>query len=377
MDGITQAALGAWIGELMMGKRLGKRARAWGALFGVMPELLEWLVSPFLDIARELACQRALGHSLPAMALGSWGIARGLARLWKQKKISEMEAGRFVFAVWAAHVLVDCFSTTGAAVAWPIESTRVAFNLHPQPDFLFSAPLVVTALWLAFLKDPPAKKSRSRKPLPPSKRTKLARWGFGLCAGYTLLAAGMKWIASSGFDADLSRRGTKYQRRMESPTPLNILLWRAVVDRGDEMWVGYRTVFDSRQTPVRWTIYPKGMEALTKIAGLRETKTLVSITNGWWLARPNIQGGWLGDLRFCETRTWGSKKDAVDSRLAFSWLIDAANERDRLREIHPVRNPDQWTRMRKRITGDRAAWEANPRLAGVTGSLPEFLPVAE
>jgi hypothetical protein len=33
--------------------------------------------------------------------------------------------------------------------------------------------------------------------------------------------------------------------------------------------------------------------------------------------------------------------------------------------------------MALRIAGDHAEWEANPRLAGVTGSLPEFLAVKE
>jgi hypothetical protein len=33
--------------------------------------------------------------------------------------------------------------------------------------------------------------------------------------------------------------------------------------------------------------------------------------------------------------------------------------------------------MAARLLGKRQAWEANPRLAGVTGSLPEFLAVEE
>lgn len=362
----------------MMGKRLGNRALAWGALFGVMPGLLEWLASPLLDTARELACRRALAHSLPLMALGSWGIAQGLAKLWKREKISKAEAGWFVFAVWSAHVLVDCFSTEGAALLWPLLGKRATFNLLYPTDFLFTGPLLVSVVWLAFLKEQKPKKSRSKKPAPPSKRKKLCYWGLGLSAGYLLFAIGMKFTASSGFDADLARGGTKYERRMESPTPFNILLWRSVVDQGDALWVGYRTVFEKHDTPVRWTIYPKGNEALAKVADLRETKTLTSVTDGWWLARPNIKGAWLGDLRFCETRTWGSKKDAVDSRMAISWLIDAKNEKDRLREIFPnQKNTGELLRMGKRIAGDRASWEANPRLAGAQGNLPEFLPVEE
>ena len=378
VDWITQAALGAWIGELMMRKRLGNRALAWGALFGVMPELLEWLASPVLDTARELACRRALAHSLPIMALGSWAIAQGLAKLWKREKISKQNAAIFVFAVWSAHVLVDCFSTEGAALLWPLLAKRFTINILYPVDFLFTVPLLAGVLWLAFLKEQKPKKSRSKKPTPPSKRKKIYQWSLGLSAGYALCAMGMKWIASSGFEADLARRGTKFVRRMESPTPYNILLWRAVVDRGDEFWVGYCTVFERHDTPVRWPVYPKGSEALAKVADLRETKTLISVTDGWWLARPNIKGAWLGDIRFCETRVWGSKKDAVDSRLAVSWLIDSKKDGDRLREIFPgLSAPGDLMRMGKRITGDRESWEANPRLAGVEGSLPEFLPVEE
>jgi hypothetical protein len=166
---------------------------------------------------------------------------------------------------------------------------------------------------------------------------------------------------------------------MESPTPYNILLWRAVVDSGDELRVGYRTIFELHQTPVRWTIYPKNKEALAAVAEIRETDTLAKWTDGWWLARPNAQGVWLGDLRFPEGRIWGSKKNMVDSRLAFSWVIQKAAKGDPLRQISPDggNGGDYFQRMGARIYGNRGSWEANPRLAGVTGSLPEFLGVDE
>lgn len=377
VDWITQAALGAAMGELMMGKRLGKRALAWGALFGLLPGL-EVVFFPLLDRARELACGRGLGHSLILMPLASWWIARGLAKLWRRDKISQAEAWTFVLAVWGVHVLVDCLGVEGAALGWPFSIKRVAFNLLPPVDFLFSAPLVVTVAWMVFLKDTKGGKPRGTKAANFPKRRKVCYWGLGLSAGYVMLALGMKSVASSGFEADLARRGTRFVRRVESPTPFNILLWRAVVDKGDELWVGYRTVFERKETPVRWTIYPKGLEALAKVAELRETKTLTAMTDGWAIARPNVMGAWFGDMRFCETRTWGSKKDAVDSRLAMSWLIDAKKDGNRLREIRPGNQaPDRLKRMMGRIAGDKEAWEANPRLAGIAGSLPEFLPVVE
>lgn len=363
----------------MMGRRLGNRALAWGALFGILPELLEVLVSPVLDTARELTWGRGIGQSLMVMALGSWGIAQGLAKLWKREKISKAQAGSFVFAVWWVHVLVDCFTVEGAAVLWPVSDKRVAFNFLDSIDFFFTGPLVVAVLWLAFLREPAARKTRSKKPVPASRRKKLLVWGLGLSAAYALLAVGMKFVASAGFDADLARRGTKYERRMETPTRFNILLWRSVVDRGNEFRVGYRSVFESRETPVRWTIYQKGGDTLDKVATLRETKALTSISDGWWLARPHTKGAWLGDLRFPESRTWGSKKGMVDSRLAFSWVIDTSAKGDGLRQssMDNGSTGDYLQRMAARAFGSREAWEAIPRLAGVAGSLPEFLQVEE
>ncbi|MES2437974.1 MAG: metal-dependent hydrolase [Verrucomicrobiota bacterium] len=384
MDWITQAALGALMGELMMGKRLGNRALAWGALFGVMPEVLEWLVSPVLDHAYELAVERGAGHSLVVMALGSWVIAEGLAKLWKREKITKPQAAAFVLAVWWAHSLVDCFAAEGVAVLWPLPVGRVAFGFLAPVDFLFSGPLVVAAAALAFLREAPAqKKARGKKAAGAAvalagKRRKWCGWGLGLAAGYALFAMGMKWVAAGGFDGDLARRGTKVVRRMESPTPFNCLLWRAVVDRGDEYWVGYRSVFERRESPVRWTVYPKGAEALAKVADLRQTRTLTKISDGWWIARPHARGAWLGDLRLPETRVWGSKKGMVDSRLAASWVIDMAAAGDALRLIPPGNGSggEYLQRMMKRLAGDRPAWEANPRLAAA-GSLPEFLAVEE
>ena len=378
VDWITQAALGALIGELMMGRRLGNRALAWGAFLGILPEL-DVVIYPLLDTARKLAWHRGPSHSLVVMAAGSYALAHGLAKIWKRDKISKAQAGALVFAVWSAHVLADCFTVEGAAVMWPFSDQRVAFNFLYHIDFLFTGPLLVTVLWLAFLREVKVKKPRGKKSAPPSKRRKLCYWGLGLSSAYALLGVGMKFVASAGFDADLARRGVKYERRMEAPAPYNLLFWRAVVDRKDEFWMGYRSVFEFHETPVRWTVYPKGKEALAGVAELRETKTLTGFSDGWWIARPNAKGAWLGDVRHAESRTWGSKKGTVDSRMAFSWVIDATAKSDHLRQLSQDHGNtgDFLQRMGTRIVGKRETWEANPRLAGVAGSLPEFLPVVE
>lgn len=366
------------MGELMLGRRLGKQAMAWGGLFGVLP-CCDGILSLFFDTAHQLAFHHGLSHSLWFLALVAYGLAHWLEKQWRKEKITKTQAAAFVFAIFSGHLLLECLTVEGASLLWPFSAKNIAFNCVSPIDFLLSGPLVGTAVWLALLPAEVAKKSRAKKPPRLSKRVKLCYWGLGLSTGYLLLAVGMKFLASGGFEADLKHRGTTWQRRMEAPTMGNIFLWRSVVDRGDEFWVGYRTIFETHETPVRWTIYPQAGDALTGVRDTREIKTLSRITDGWWLARTNAKGVWLGDLRHAEARNWGDKKGMVDSRLAVSWAFDIESKSDRLRRIDEKwRNTgDMLNRMSSRMIGHRDLWEANPRLAGVPGSLPEFLAVEE
>lgn len=368
VDSITQAALGAAVGELLLGRKLGNRAIAWGALFGTLPDL-DVVVAPFLDNAANLWWHRGPSHSLLVMVLAAWLLSPWLAKRWKRDKVSRAEAGWFIFAVWGTHVLIDCFNVYGTSVLWPFSGHRAGFNFMFIIDPFYTLPLVVGLVWAAFL--------RGKKQLP--RRRRVNAWGLGISTGYAVLGVAMKFTASSGFAADLERRGVEYERRMEAPTPFNIVFWRAVVDRGDEFWVGYRTVFEGRDKPVRWTVYPRGAAALDGMERMREVRRVQWFSDGWWIARRHSKGVWMADLRFGEGRVWGERKGMVDKRPAFAWDVLPTAPRDRLHGHHPARSDpgEALPRLGRRIAGDHGAWEAEPRLAGVTGSLPEPLRVVE
>lgn len=368
MDSITQATLGAAVGEAVLGKKLGNRAILWGLLFGTLPDL-DVIFSPFLDTARQLEFHRGASHSLLLMVLATFLLAKPLARFWKREKVTPARAGCFIFLVWSTHVLLDCFTVYGTSVFWPFSEYRVALNHMFIIDPLYTLPLLVSLVWLAFY--------RSKKQL--RKRARLLKWGLGLSSAYVLFTVGMKFLISAAFDADLARRGVSYERRMESPTAFNTLLWRSVVDHGDELWVGYRSVFEPPSAPVRWTVYPREKIVLEKFEDQREIETLKWFSRGWWIARPHAKGVWMADMRFGETRTHEAKPGMVDSRIMFSWSFLPDAERDRLRTTPPrVRNAkDALRRIGLRILGETGQWEANPRLAGVPGTLPEWLRVVE
>lgn len=369
MDWMTHAAVGAAVGELLCGKRLGNRALAWGALLGIVPDLLDRLLAVFLSTSGALAQQAGASHSLLLFAAVTAVLPRWLVKLWHRSKVTRSGATWMVGLVWATHGLVDCLYPHGVQVLWPYAGSAAGFNVLGDGDGLFPAPLVVALAGLTFL--------RTKK--EQAKRRRLWWWGVGLSSGYVALALLAKWAATAGFAADLARRGTRCERRLQSPTPCNILLWRGLVAGGDEIRVGYRSVFEWHSTPVRWTIYPRGREAFAKVAETREAKRVAAFADGWWIARSNKTGVWLADLNGGELRVWGERKGMVDTRLKRSWQLEPQAAGDPLRLITPEAKKPWELRQRLllRTCGQRDAWEAIPRLAGVPGALPELLQVEE
>lgn len=367
MDSLTQAVLGAAVGEAVLGKRLGNRGLVWGALVGTLPDL-DVLLMPLLDNAADLWWHRGPSHSLLLMVLVSWWSSTWLAKRWKREKVTRKRAGWFVFAVWSTHVLIDCFTVYGTSVWWPLPLPRVALNQLFIIDPVFTLPMLAAVIWVPWL--------RHKKQL--LKRRRINAWGLGLSSGYAALSIFLKYQVSERFDADLARRGVSFERRMEVPTPLNVLLWRSVVDRGSEYWVGYRSVFDSRAMPVRWTVIPKGSEALGADADSRGVKSLTWFCNGWFIARRHARGVWIGDLRFGENLIWGVRGSMLDLRLVFSWDVLRDADGDPIRPWGGIRTEPGETLMRivRRIFGNQDAWDVPPiRLAGVTGHVPEELAI--
>lgn len=370
MNWITHAAVGAALAEIMLAKRMGNRALGWGALLGIAPDGLDALTGLFLSTSAKLASADAASHSLLLLLILTLALPRWLVQLWRHGKVTRRQAGGLVAAVGAARLLIDSLALPGVQLLWPLPAPRVAFGLLGAGDACFALPLVVMLLSLVWLRG--GKKEQA-------KRRRRWWWGVGASGGYLALAVLAKSAASAGFAADLARRGTVFERRMESPTPWNLLLWRGLVDRGDEVWVGYRSVFEWHSTPLRWTVYPRNRQAFAKVADTREAKRVANYADGWWIARSNKSGVWLADLRSGEYRLWGERKGMVDSRLKRAWQLELEAPGDPLRPLIPEpKNGGQMTRrLLQRTLGERDAWEAIPRLAGVPGALPELLRVEE
>ena len=63
MDSISQLTLGAAVGEVVLGRKVGNKAILWGAIGGTIPDL-DVLSAAFMDTIDQLIIHRGFSHSI-------------------------------------------------------------------------------------------------------------------------------------------------------------------------------------------------------------------------------------------------------------------------------------------------------------------------
>jgi len=85
MDSITHIALGACIGELFVGGKVGRKAMLWGAVAQSFPDI-DFIAGFWMDTTDELLAHRGFTHSLLFAALLTPILAL-LAERWNRPHI--------------------------------------------------------------------------------------------------------------------------------------------------------------------------------------------------------------------------------------------------------------------------------------------------
>jgi len=343
LDSITQAALGAVVGELVLGRKIGWKGAAWGALLGTVPDL-DILLTPFGDAADFLRWHRGLSHSVLVMLIMPLLLARPLARLHRRHGVTPGEAGLLVFLVWSTHVLIDCFTSYGTQIWEPFSDSRFAFDNVFIIDLLFTAPMLLSLLVIFF--HPPA--SRLRRTINFSALL--------LCCLYVALSFGMKAQATSKIRKAAEAAVPGGQLVAVTPTVSNVVLWRGLVETGDSYFVTYWSPFD--KTPGSFNGITKGHELLAGWSGDKVAETLKWFAKGHWVAAPGEDGAILlaamrmGEIRDPEAGIW---------RPVFQWELtpDEGSSQLKMRaaERPKMKLKEALGLVLQRIVGNRTRWE--------------------
>jgi len=142
MDSITQAALGAAIGQAFLGKRIGSKGAVLGAIVATIPDL-DILFLPFYNSVERISVHRGFSHSIVFSIMGALllSYAFSKAKWTKQFSLSKL----FIFS-WLAlftHMLLDAFTAYGTQLFLPFSNYRVSFDSVNIVDPVYTVPLLL------------------------------------------------------------------------------------------------------------------------------------------------------------------------------------------------------------------------------------------
>ncbi len=343
MDSLTQAVLGAVVGEVILSKKIGWRGAVLGAVIATIPDL-DVVALPFLDAAEGIRWHRGLSHSILIMVLASLILAKPISILHRKRGVTVWDAGLLVFWAWSTHVLIDCFTTYGTQIYEPFSSERVSLDIFYIVDPLFTLPLLV-GLWVALTR---TENSKSRK-----------------LAIYSGITAASLYVAFGFFMQTWARKEISENMNLSieggelvgvAPSSFNTILWRGLIETEEGYFLSYWSPFD-KELP-KCEFIEKRRNLMSAYEGEEELAALKWFSQGHWVARNGEDGKViLIDMRFAEIRD--PKSGSLQP--IFQWHL----ERDGLGLIHaPMLRPKgldyggATMLLWHRVFGDQKGWRA-------------------
>ena len=280
MDSLTQIVLGAAVGELTLGKKVGNKAMLYGAIAGTIPDL-DVLSSHFTDTTRALELHRGFTHSIIFSMVFAPLCAWIVTRYDAYKDIKGW--GWLFFWAFFTHPLLDAHTTWGTQLFWPLD-IRLAFKTIFVIDPLYTLPFLVFLI-LAMV----------RKRTNPKRRL-YNNLGLIISSSYLLLTFLLKFVATSKFEEALKAQQIDYSELDTRPSPLNTILWSANVDTKEAYLLGDYSFFDTQ--PIQFKAFSKDHHLLGELAQNERIQRMIHISKGWYIITEENGTLYFNDLRF-------------------------------------------------------------------------------
>ena len=248
MDSVTHLVLGAAIGEVMLGKKLGNKAMLLGALANTIPDF-DVAYSLFNnDEIKNFVFHRSYTHSILAIILVPFLVA-WLSEQWSDKPITYKQWYWFWFAGMITHVSIDCCTTYGTKIFTPFSNYQVAFNNLSIIDPVYTIPFLLLVLAGLFA-------SRNK----PLKR-KLVWAGIGISSAYLFATFFIKLNVHNKFKESLHQQNIAYDELNTTPTILNGILWSANAYTDSMLYIAEYS-YMKKETPITWSGFKRNLRSI-------------------------------------------------------------------------------------------------------------------
>lgn len=404
MDSLTQITLGAAVGEVVLGKKVGNRAMLWGAIAGTLPDL-DVVANVVSDEISSLAFHRAITHS------ALFAVAAPLALGWLTHRLylKREERGKFRYdltKVWLGLMAIITLGSIGMPISvfntlkigLAVSTTMIALVIlvysrerwrkrqslnqnagikewgwlffwailtHPLLDccttygtqllqpfwdyrVAFNNISVVDPIYtLPFLICVIIASRLSRE----HPRRQLINWlGIGLSSAYLLFTFINKHQINQVFENSLADEQIDYQRYSTYPTIFNNLLWQGIAEGDSNYYHGIYSILDEEPKVQFFTVIPKNHELLKAYETDRITEVLQWFSNGYY----SVSRLDSGDLQFNDLR-FGSIDQTFDESSDYIFSFRLVQEEGHIVDAHQRRArgeaagnamSDLWERMK-------------------------------
>ncbi len=294
MDSLTHIVLGGCVGEVLAGKKLGKKALILGAAAQSLPDI-DFVASIWLNPANDLMAHRGFTHSLLFVVLTAPMLALLADRYLSPATLTIRKWILFFGLQMLIHDFLDAFNSYGTGWFEPFSHLRVSFNTLFVADPLLSVPVAIGFAYLIFAS------------LRNNKRVLMA----GLAIGWWMFYLGYgimnKLAIDANVKANLDTQGITATAYFSTPTPLNIWLWYIVANTDKGSYVGYRSVFDTNRK-IDFEFFDRAEHLLQPVNDHEDAQHLKRFSQGYYTAEQWGDTLVFNDLRFGQMIGWRDRR---------------------------------------------------------------------
>lgn len=245
MDSITQAALGAAIGHVMLSKQSGFRGAVAGACVATVPDL-DVVFYLFYSKFEMLSIHRGYSHSIFVNTVFSFLIAWILSRTKWYTSASYWRLLVFSWLALITHLLLDACTAYGTQVLLPFSDLRVSFDTINVVDPAYTVPLIVGLVWALF--------SGRRGQL----KNEPVVIGLLVSSLYLMSTFFVKSYVSDTLKTELDMARTPYDGTFVSPVGMGSGRWYQVAHNKDSLYIRPYNLFDDRvDSFVSFAVHPE------------------------------------------------------------------------------------------------------------------------
>ncbi|HRJ28663.1 MAG TPA: metal-dependent hydrolase [Cyclobacteriaceae bacterium] len=304
MDSITHIALGAVVGEVMAGKRIGKSALLLGAIAQSLPDI-DFVASFWMSFSENLLAHRGFTHSFLFIGLTAVGLAMFTDR-WYQKPDMPYRSWLLFFGVqMLIHLLIDGCNAYGTGWLEPFSHERISFHFLFVADPFFSVSISIAALVLMISRNTHA------------SRMKWAIVSLIISTAYLFYAGFNKIIIERDVARALANQNISYSRFLTTPTPLNTWLWFVAVEDDSGFHIAHRSVFD-HQEAIDFFYIRQNKALLKEASGHESLQHLIRFSQGYYTVKSKDGRLIFNDLRFGQITGWANP----ENEFVFHFYLD-------------------------------------------------------